>query len=160
MVMGHCFRLVRKDTGAVVAIIVKASAVVATIAWTNATVVQGGTNNLHGFQAHNPPTYMGRGHSMASTTLAITRGVDDTRSIRDIGVSTTKEENQSSSNSRRKRKTSIPWGFQGWGNDYQGQGRVRASNQTRQMTCYHYHQPEHMRRDCPQRLGSRNYGTA
>ena len=46
MVAGHCFRLFRKDTGAVVAIIAQASAVAATIAWTSATVGQGGTSNL------------------------------------------------------------------------------------------------------------------
>ena len=160
MVAGHCFRLVGKDTGTTVAIIAQASAVAATIAWTSATVGQGGTSNLQGFQAHHPSTYMGGGDSMVRTTLAIGRGVDDTRSIRDMGASTTRKENQSSSNLRRKRKTSIPRGFQGRGDGYQGQGRVGASIQTGQMTCYHCHQPEHMRHDCPQRLGSRNYGTA
>ena len=57
---------------------------------------------------------------MVRTTLAIGRRVDDTRSIRDMGASTKKKENQSSSNLGRKRKTSIPPGFQGRGEDYQG----------------------------------------
>ena len=57
---------------------------------------------------------------MVRITLAIGRGVDDTRSIRDMGASTKKKENQSYSNSGRKRKTSIPWGFQGRGGGYQG----------------------------------------
>ena len=28
------------------------------------------------------------------------------------------------------------------------------------MVCYHYQQPGHMRRDCPQRQGSQGFGTA
>ena len=46
MVASHCFQLVRKDTGAIVAIIAQASAVAATIARTSATVGQGGMSNL------------------------------------------------------------------------------------------------------------------
>ena len=46
MVAGRCFRLVGKDTGAVVAIIAQASAMVATIERTSATVGKGGTSNL------------------------------------------------------------------------------------------------------------------
>ena len=95
---------------------------VATIAQIGATVSQGGTSNLHGFQAHHPPTYMGGGDSMIRTALAIGKGVDDTQSIKDMGTSTKRKENQSSSNSGRKRKTSIPRGFQGRGSDYQGPG--------------------------------------
>ena len=57
---------------------------------------------------------------MVITALAIRRGVDDTRSIRDMGASTKRKENQSSYNSGRKRKTSIPRGFQGRGSGYQG----------------------------------------
>ena len=59
---------------------------------------------------------------MVKTALAIGRGVDGTRSIRDMGASTKRKENQSSSNSGRKQKTSIPRGFQGLGDGYQGQG--------------------------------------
>ena len=67
--------------GAAIAIIAKASTMAATIARTSATVGQWGTSNLQGFQAHHPSTYMGGGDSMVRTTLAIGRGVDDTRSI-------------------------------------------------------------------------------
>ena len=103
-----------------IAIIAQASAVAATIARTSATVGQGGTSNLQRFQAHHPPTYMGEGDSMVRTALAIGKGVDDTRSIRDMGVCTKRKDNQSSSNSGRKQKTSIPRGFQGRGYGYQG----------------------------------------
>ena len=68
-----------------------------------------------------------------------------------MGASTKRKENPSSSNSGKKRKTSIPPGFQGQGGGYQGQGRVGASSHMGQMTCYHCHQPRHMRRDFPQR---------
>ena len=67
-----------------------------------------GESNLQGFQSHHPPTYMGGGDSMVRTALAIGRGVDDTRSIGDMGVSTKRKENQYSSNSRREQKISIP----------------------------------------------------
>ena len=85
---------------------------------------QGGTRNLQGFQAHHPPTYMGGGDSMVRTTLAIGREVDDTRSIRDMGASTKRKENQSSSNLGRKRKTSIPRGFQGRGSDFKAKAKL------------------------------------
>ena len=78
--------------GIVVTIIVQASAVAATIARTSATVGRGGTSNLQGFQAHHPLTYMGGGDSMVRTALAI--GVDDIRSIRDMGASAKRKENQ------------------------------------------------------------------
>ena len=43
-----------------------------------------------------------------------------------------------------------------------GQGRpqdlqAESSGQARQMTCYHYRQPRHRRRDCPRR--QRSHGT-
>ena len=49
MLASHCFQLVRKDMGAVVAINAQASTVAATITQTSATVGQGGTSNLQGF---------------------------------------------------------------------------------------------------------------
>ena len=48
---------------------------------------------------------------MVRTFLAIGREVDDTRSIRDIGDSTKRKENQFSYSSGKKQKTSIPRGF-------------------------------------------------
>ena len=118
MVEGCCFRLVGNDTGAVVAIIAQVSAVVATIAWTSATVGQGGSSNLQGLQTHHPPTYIGGGDSMVKTALTIRRGVDDTRSIRNMGACTKRKENQSSSNLGRKWNTFIPHEFEGRGGDY------------------------------------------
>ena len=82
---------------------------------------------------------------MVRTSLAIGREVDDTRSIRDMGASAKRKENQSSSSSGKKQKTSIPRGFQGWGRGYQGQGQTRVSNQSGLMTCYHFHRPGHVR---------------
>ena len=35
--------------------------------------------------------------------------------------------------------------------------KAESSGQARQMTCYHYRQPGHMRRDCPRR--QRSHGT-
>ena len=96
---------------------------------------------------------------MVRTTLEIGRGVDDTRSIRDMGANTKRKENQSSSNSGNKRKTSIPLGFQGRGNNYQSQGQAKTFSQSGQMTCFHCHQPGHVRRDYLQRQGSHGYGT-
>ena len=102
MVAGHCFRLVEKDTGTTVAIITQASAVATTITRTCATVGQGGTSNLQGFQAHHPLTYMEGGDLMVRTSLPIEREVEDTRSIRDMGASAKRKENQSSFSSRKK----------------------------------------------------------
>ena len=44
---------------------------------------------------------------MVKTSLAIGREADDTRSIRDIGSSTKRKENQSYYSSGKKQKTSI-----------------------------------------------------
>ena len=99
--------------GTTVSIIVQASTVVATIAWTSVTVGQGGTSTLPGFQAHHPLTYLGGGDSMVRIALAIEREVDDTWSIRDMVASAKRKENQSSSSSRKKQKTSVSQGISG-----------------------------------------------
>ena len=99
----------REAIGAVVDIIVQASIVAATTAWTSAMVSQGGMSNLQGF--HHPPTYMGGGDSMVRTTLAIEREIDDTQSIQGMGASAKRKDNQSSSSFRKKQKTSASYGF-------------------------------------------------
>ena len=106
--------------------------------------------------------------SMVKITIAIEREIDDAKSIRDAGVSGTKKENQFSSSSGKKRRTSVPQESLGQGHDYQGQGQdqeaqdgrqFRAPSQLGQRVCFQCHQPEHLRRDCPQRQGSQSYGT-
>ena len=112
--------------------------VAATIAQVGAIGNQGGSSNLQRFEAHNPLALKRGGDSMvASHCFGLVK--------KDTGASAKRKENQSSSSSRKKKKTSISYGFQGWGCCYQSQGRVRVSNQTGQMTCYHCHQPGHMR---------------
>ena len=79
------------------------------------------------------------------------------QSIQDTSAGDKRKEGQPSSSSRKKHKTSIPRGFQGQGHDYQGQVQIMDPSQLQPMTCYHYHQPGHMRRDCPHRQRSQNY---
>ena len=68
---------------------------------------------------------------------------------KDTDASDKRKENQSSSSTKKKQKTYVSYEFQGQSRDYQGQGRVGAFSQTGQMTCYYYHQPGQMKRDCP-----------
>ena len=86
--------------------------------------------------------------SMVSTALIIDREVDDARSIRETGSSDKKRgSHASSSSSGKKKRTSFPREFQGRGCSQQGQSQVRVTNLPRQMTCFHYHQRGHMRRN-------------
>ena len=96
--------------------------------------------------------------SMVGTAMTIEREMEDARSTRDAGVSSNRKESQSSSSSGKKQRASSSHGFQGCG--HQGQGRIRVASQAGQMVCYHCQQPEHMRRDCPQRQGSQGFGIA
>ena len=63
---------------------------------------------------------------MVKIALAIEREVDDTRSIRDMGASAKRKENQSYSSSRKKQKTSASHGSQGQGRDHKGQGQGQS----------------------------------
>ena len=97
--------------------------------------------------------------SMVWIALAIEREIDDARSIRDTGAGDKQKEGQPSSNSGKKQRTSVLRGFLGQGRGFQGQSQIRAPSQSEPMTCYHCHQPRHMRWDCPQRQGSQGHGT-
>ena len=56
--------------------------------------------------------------SMVRTAMAIEREIEDARSIRHMVASCKKKEDYPSLSSGKKKKTSIPRGFQGWGRDY------------------------------------------
>ena len=83
--------------------------------------------------------------SMVRTALSIEREIDDARSIRDTGAGDKRKEGQPSSRSGKKQRTSVPRGFSGQGRGFQSQIKIRAPSQSRPMTCYHCHQPGHMR---------------
>ena len=92
-------------------------------------------------EADDPPALKGGGDPMvAGHRFKLVR--------KDTCAIAKKKKNQSFSISRKKQKTSVSNGFQEQGRGYQGQGLVGASSHTGQMTCYHYHQPGHMRQDC------------
>ena len=84
--------------------------------------------------------------SMVGTTLTIEREIEDARSTRDVSVGR-KREDQPSSSSGKRQKTSTSHEFQDQGQDW-------ASSQLGQMVCYFRRQPGHVRRDYPQRQGS------
>ena len=65
---------------------------------------------------------------MVKTDMAIEREVADAQSIRDTSVKDKRRESQpSSTNSRKKKRTYAPQGFQGQGRDYQGQGQGQST---------------------------------
>ena len=90
--------------------------------------------------------------SMVGTTLTIEREIEDTRSTRDASVGS-KREDQPSSSSGKRQKTSAS-------QELQDQGQDWASSQPGQRICYFCRQPRHVRRDCPQRQGSQDFRTA
>ena len=90
--------------------------------------------------------------SMVGTVLTIEREIEDARSTRDASVSV-KREDQPSSSSGKRQKTSASHEFQDQGQDW-------AASQAGQVICYFCRQLGHVRWDCPQRQGSQDFGTA
>ena len=78
--------------------------------------------------------------SMVGTVLTIEREIEDARSTRDAGVGRERED-QLSSSSRKRHKTSTSHEFQDHDQDW-------AVSQAGQVICYFCRQPGHMRRDC------------
>ena len=85
-------------------------------------------------------------------TIMTTEGeVDVMRGIQDMGASTKRKEDPSSSNPGKKQKISVSQGYPGQGRGHQDQGQDGTFSQAGPMMCYFCRQPGHFRRDCPQR---------
>ena len=99
--------------------------------------------------------------SMVKTALAIEREVDAAWSIRDSSASDKKKGDRSSYFSSKKKSKGLLLrsGFKDKAtvriNRFlQGRRHFRTPGQPGQGTCYHCHQPRHLRWDCPQRQES------
>ena len=77
---------------------------------------------------------------MVGVTLTIEREIEDTWNTRDTGVGSERDD-QPSSSSRKRQKTSAS-------HEFQDQGQDQAVSQAGQVICSFCRQPGHMRRDC------------
>ena len=84
---------------------------VAAIAQACAIVSQGGSHDLQRLEAHRPPMVRGRVDSRVRTTMTTEIEVDIMRGIQDMGAGTKRKEDPSSSNPRKKQKTSVSQGY-------------------------------------------------
>ena len=82
--------------------------------------------------------------SMVGTTLTIEREMEDARNTRDASVSGKRKDSQSSSSTGKRQRASSSRALQ-------------IQGQPGPMTCFYYHQPGHMKRDCPRRQGSQGF---
>ena len=71
---------------------------------------QGGSNDLQRLKAHCPSMVRGV-DSRVRTIMTTEGGVDDIRGIQDMGVGIKRKEDPSSSNPRKKHKTSVSQGY-------------------------------------------------
>ena len=94
---------------------------------------QGGSDDLQRLEAPHPP-------------VGKEGEVDDMRGIQDRNVDTKRKEDPSSSNPRKKQKTSVSQEYPGQDQDWDGR-----CSQAGQMMFYFCQRPGHFRRDCPQR---------
>ena len=88
---------------------------------------------------------------MVGTAPTIEREIEDAQSTRDAGVGS-KMEDQPSSSSGKRQMTYVS-------HEFQDQGKDWASSQPGQRIYYFCRQPGHVRRDCPKRQGSHDFGT-
>ena len=78
------------------------------------------------------------------------------------GAKDKKKEGQSSTSSLGKKQRTVAlqgnqgggYGYQGQGQSSQDKGNFKATYQTNQKICFYCHQPDHMKRECPQRKRS------
>ena len=97
--------------------------------------------------------------SRARTTMTTEGEVDIMRDIQDMGASTKRKEDPSSSNPGKKQKTFVSQGYPGQGQCYQDQGQDETFSQAVLKMCFFCRQTGHFRRDCPRRQESQSYET-
>ena len=70
-------------------------------------VNQGGSNDLQRLEVHHPPMVREGVDSRVRTTMTTEGEVDVMRGIQDMGAGTKRKEDSSSSNPKKKQKTSV-----------------------------------------------------